>query len=276
MASGGDDDVYAGFDVIDQLFQVPKTFPHRASVATADGKVNRIEEAPQGGWNVYVNDEPHYVLPEVKVSVKEGDTVEAGDQISSGILNPRDVVKYKGLGEGRRYFMERATKAYKDSGYAVNRRNLEVLVRGMMDHAIINDPKGANTSLPGDVVSYNQLAFRYRPRAEAKNRDLQSSVGKYLEQPALHYTIGTRITKKVADKLGKFGHTRVMSHDEPPEFEPYMVGLRAVPQHEQDWIAQLGSSYLKANLLKQVHRGGESSTHGLHPVPGTSSSLPKP
>jgi DNA-directed RNA polymerase subunit beta' len=268
MSKGDGDKVYAGFDVIEQLFQVPKTFPHRAAVATRDGRVDRIEDAAQGGQNVYVDDEVHYVLPESRVSVKEGDRVEAGDQLSTGILNPREVVQYKGIGEGRRYFTQRAAQAFRESGYSINRRNLEVLVRGMMDHAVVDDPGGSGDYLPGDIVSYNALARGYRPRPEAQQQDVDQAVGQYLEQPILHHTIGTRITRGMATQLKRFGHKRVLTHAAQPTFQPYMVGLRAVPQQEKDWMAQLGSSHLQKNLLKNVQRGAESSTHGLHPVPG--------
>jgi len=138
----------------------------------------------------------------------------------------------------------------------------------MMNHAVVNDPDDAADQLPGDVVSYNGLAFGYRPRKDAVTRAPDQALGMYLEQPVLHYTIGTRITKGVAQQLGEFGQTKVTAHAQPPGFEPYMSSLRDVPKHEPDWVAQLGSSYLKTNLLKQVHRGGESHVHGLHPVPG--------
>ena len=59
-----------------------------------------------------------------------------------------------------------------------------------------------------------------------------------------------------------------MVHDDPAEFRPTMPSLRSAPFHEKDWMAQLGSSYLKSNLLKSVHRGAESTTQGLHPIPG--------
>jgi DNA-directed RNA polymerase subunit beta' len=269
LASNSDEgNVYAGFDVIEQLFQVPKTFPHRATVANKDGRIDAIEEAPQGGWNITIDDEVHYVLPEVTPRVKVGDRVEAGDQLSTGILNPRDVVRYKGVGEGRRYFTRRATQAFRDSGYAVNRRNMEVLVRGLIDHAKVTDPKGAGNFLPDDVVSYNSMAHSFKPRKDAAVTDLNGAVGMYLEQPVLHYSIGTRITKNIADQLGRFGHNRVMAHRDPPPFEPYMVSLREVPQHEKDWMAQLGSSYLKSNLLQNVHTGAKSEIHSTHPVPG--------
>jgi DNA-directed RNA polymerase subunit beta' len=266
-SDGDSDDAYSGFDVISQLFQVPKTFPDRASIAELDGEIERVEDAAQGGKNIYINGQAHYVLPGKSVTVKPGDVVEAGDQLSTGILNPREVVQYKGLGEGRRYFTERTTKAFKDSGYALNRRNMDVLVRGVLDSAIVEDPDGIGDFLPGDVVSYSALAKNYRPRENAQHIAASKAVGKYLEQPVMHYTIGTRVTPRLAKNLKDFGHDNVIVHDEKPGFEPYMIGLRAVPQNEQDWMAQLGSSYLNKNLLKNVHRGAESKEHSTHPIP---------
>lgn len=269
QTAGDDEDkVFAGFDIVEQLFQVPKSFPDRAAMSNTDGKIESIEDAPQGGKNIVINGETHYVLPGMTLKVEEGDTVEAGDQLSDGIVNPREVVEYKGLGEGRRYFTERATKAFRDSGYAVNRRNIEVLVRGMLDNAIVNDPEGLGDYLPGDVTSYNALANSYKPRPDAEQMDVNKALGSYLEQPVLHHSIGTRVTRKLADQLKKFGHNSVMAHKNKPDFEPYMFGLRAVPQQEKDWMAQLGSSHLTKNLLKNVQRSSESHLHGLHPVPG--------
>lgn len=268
MGKGDGKKVYSGFDVIENLFQVPETFPNEAAVASEDGRIKSITKAPQGGWNVVVNDLPHYVMPGVDLRVKEGDSVEAGDQLSDGIANPRAVVQYKGLGEGRRYFTERAVQAFRDTGYPVHRRNMELLVRGVLDSAKVEDPNGLGDYLPGDVASYSKLASSYKPRKDAQMAEPAQSVGKYLEQPIMHYTIGTRVTKRVAKDLSDFGHTSVMTHASPPAFEPYMVSLRAVPQYEEDWMAQLGSSYLKSNLLENVHRGAKSDVHGLHPVPG--------
>jgi len=265
--AGDKDRVYAGFPIVEQLFEVPQTFPNRAAVASLDGRIDKIEEAPQGGSNIHIGEEVHYALPDTVVTVKEGDIVEAGDQLSSGIVNPREVVQHKGLGEGRRYFVERATKAFRDSGYRANRRNIEAVARGMMDFETVTDPEGAGDYLPGDVVSHSALSYSYRPRKDAASLNAKQAIGMYLEEPALHYTIGTRLTPNMVKRLELHGYPQVLAHAQPPPFEPYMASLREAPQHEQDWMAQLGSRYLKTNPLKNVHRGATSSPHGLHPVP---------
>lgn len=263
----GNDD-YAGFPIIDQLGSIPSNFKHRASVAELDGQVSKIEPAPQGGTNITVDGEVHYVLPEHTINVKVGDKVEAGDQLSSGLLNPAEVVHHKGIGEGRRYFAERLTKAFRDSKLTANRRNAEVVARALIDHVNIDEPEGLGDYLPGDVVSYSDLAHSYRPRKDAQNKEIKTAVGQYLEQPALHYSIGTRVTRRMADELKNFGIDKVMTHEVQPSFHPEMIRLRAIPHYGKDWMGKLQGSYLQTVLLKDVQTGGKSDIHGTNPIPG--------
>lgn len=267
VGGGKGEAVYAGFPVIEQMTQVPETFPDAAPLASLDGRVDEIREAPQGGSLITINGERHYVPADRNIYVKVGDNVEAGDQLAAGLVNPRDVVHYKGIGEGRRYFTDRMVQIFKDSGLDASRRNMEVLSRALINHVVSNDVEGTDASMPGEVVAYNTVANRYKARPDAELLDTAQSTGRFLEQPVLHYTIGTRVTRGVADQLKKFGHNRVLTHPQPPSFEPYMLSLREIPQHERDWVAQLGSNYLRSGLLKNVHRSAESNIHGVHPVP---------
>ena len=270
--SGGQKDkgeeVYAGFPIIEQLGSIPKAFKHKATLASTDGQVSRIDEAPQGGYNVLVGEETHYVEPDRDLSVKVGDQVEAGDQLSNGLVNPAEVVKYKGLGEGRKYFTERLTKVFRDSKLKVNRRNVEVVAKAMINHVNVQEPQGLGDYLPGDTVSYSALAHSYRPRKDAEHLTPQTAVGKYLEQPVLHHTIGTRVTKRMVKELKDFGVDKVLAHPNKPGFEPEMIRLRAVPHHGDDWMGKLQGSYLQTVLLQDAQTGGTSNIHGTNPMPG--------
>jgi hypothetical protein len=207
-------------------------------------------------------------LPEQQVNIKVGDELEAGDQISTGIVNPAEVVKYKGLGEGRRYYAERLTQAFTDSGMAANRRNTEVIARAAVDHVTVDEPEGIGDYLPGDVASYSSIAYTYTPRKDAKVLAPNQALNMYLEQPALHYSIGTRVTRKMADQLKQFGVDKIKAHTQEVGFQPDMVRLRSAAHHGKDWLAKLQGSHLKSNLLQDVQSGSESNIHGTHPVPG--------
>ena len=261
--------VYGGFPVINQLVQVPETFKNRAGMATVDGRVESVTEAPQGGFNIVIGNQEHYVEPQQTVEVKVGDAVEAGDQLSTGILNPAEIVQYKGVGEGRRYLAERLTKAFRDSKLTINRRNAEVAARALINRVDIDDPEGVGDYLPGDSVSYNSVAYSYVPRKDSRMAKPADAVGGYLEQPALHYTIGTKLSRKMAAELDRFGESQVMVNENPPGFTPVMERLRGAPAViGKDWMAKLQGSNLKANLMKDIQYGAESNIHGTHPIPG--------
>lgn len=266
---------YQGFEMLTSLAKVPKVFPNRATLATIDGEVTKIEDAPQGGTYIYVTadrggeEKRHYVAPGYDLDVKVGDTVEAGDQMSDGVIDPSELVKYKGIGEGRRYWANRFTQAIRDSGMAGNRRNAEVLARTVMNTVKLNSEEAAGDGLPGDVTTYTNWSYGFKPRPNSTIvAPTVASIGKYLEQPVLHYTIGTRITPSVINTMKKFKVANVMVNDTQPDVTPFMERIEDSNAEKKDWMARLGTTYLKSRLQEDVARGAESHLHSTEPYPG--------
>lgn len=254
-----------GFKLINQMVQVPKTFKGGAAHAQVDGRVSTVEDAPQGGSYVTINGEKHYVPQGFEARVKPGQLVEAGDVISDGIPNPSDIVRHKGIGEGRRYFVNSFRSAYKESGLPHHRRNIEVMARGLIDHVRLTEEHGHY--IPGDVVPYNRFAHYYEPREGHKVVDPQQASNHYLEKPVLHYSIGTKIRPSVQKELQEFGIRKIAVHHEPPPFQPEMVrGLENL-SHDPDWQVRMLGSYQEKNLLHGVHRGAVSDEAGTSYVP---------
>jgi hypothetical protein len=131
----------------------------------------------------------------------------------------------------------------------------------------VTGPDGVGDYLPDDVASYNALSLNYKPREGAITGHPQKLIGKYLEYPVLHHTIGTKITPTIANDIEENKIDTVVAHEEPPDFTPELVRLRANTHGSTDWMAKLHSSYLQRNLLTDVSRGRESPLHSLHPVP---------
>lgn len=265
---------YQGFEMITSLAKVPKVFPDRATLSTIDGTVSKIEDAPQGGKYVFVEgnggeEKRHYVAPGYDIDVKVGDEMEAGDQISDGVIDPSELVKYKGIGEARKYWASRFTKAMRDSGMPANRRNAEVLARTIMNTVKLENEDEAGEGLPGDVLTYTAWSTGYKPRKSSTFAPpTVASIGKYLEQPVLHYTIGTRITPSVIKTMKKFKVDRMMVNDTRPEVEPFMERIEDSNAEKKDWMARLGTTYLKSRLQEDVARGAESHLHSTEPYPG--------
>lgn len=261
----GQEKTTGGFDYINQLVQVPKQLKGGATHSTKDGTVQRVEQAPAGGHFVYVNDVKHFVPEELEIKVKKGDTVEAGDTLSDGIPNPAVITQYKGVGEGRRYFVNELRKTMKATGLSPHRRNIELLARGLINHVRLTEEMGDH--VPDDVVPYSTLEHTYQPRQGFQSLAPKAAVGQYLERPVLHYSIGSKIRPSMLKDLEYFGVSSVDVHKDPPPFEPAMIrGMNSL-QNDPDWLVQMYGSGLKKSLVNSTARGAISEERGSSFVP---------
>ena len=267
VVNAGRDKSIAGFLPINRFIQTPQEKSYWAAHTETDGRVQSVIKAPQGGHYVYINNEAVYVPPDLDVTVKEGDMVEAGDVLSSGLPNPSAVVEHKGVGEGRRYFTNRFRQLLKDSGMTANRRNIELIARGLINHVELTDELDAY--VPGDTVPYNMLEKYYEPRQDARRENGKRALDKYLEKPVLHYTIGTKIRPSVLKELQEFGlDNDLLVHDEPPPFKPHMIRAEAAAAHDPDWLASFQGAGISRRMMTAVHRGQTSNLKGTNYVPG--------
>lgn len=256
----------SGFDVVERMANVPKNFPGKAVLAEKDGAVTGIQKAPQGGYYVSIGDEKHYIDVDSPVSVKVGQNVEAGDSLSEGLPNPADVVRLRGIGDGRRFMVEKLQEVLHRTGVKSHRRNVEILARAFIDHVELDDTVTPG-SLPGDIVSYDTLAAKYKPRDNSQVLSRDKAKGMYLERPALHYSIGTRVTPRVLRELKEFDVNDITVNKEPPKFHSIMRPVTQSLPSDPDWQVQLGGTGLKKNFLESLHRGATSTTHGTSYIP---------
>lgn len=263
-----------GFKLINQLANIPDAFKDKAPLAHEDGQVTEIRKAPQGGHYIIIKNlkgksEEYYIPEGLDVKVQLLQHVESGDILSEGIINPAEVVKYKGIGEGRRYFAQALKEAFENSGLGgVNRRNFELIAKSVIDHVKITDNEGIGDYLPGSIVSYHAIAKDYQPRPDAKKVRVDHAFDQYLETPVLHYSIGTRVTHSIINYMRKHGIDYVLVHHNPPGFAPEMQRLLDIPVHEHDWMHQLYSTNLERRLLDAVNHGAQSDIRGPSPVAG--------
>jgi len=135
--------------------------------------------------------------------------------------------------------------------------------------------------VPDDIVPYSVLEKSYTPRTGSVQAPAQQVMGHYLEKPVLHYSIGTKIGRSVADTLNKYGIANVHAHRDPPPFQPEMVRGMANISNDPDWMTRMLGSYQERGLMGSVHRGLASDEAGSSYVPalargenfGTSSTL---
>ena len=250
---------YSGLEYIAQFTQSPEEFRDRAPVTDEDGIVESIEEAPQGGTYITVNGKKYYAGLGHEVLVSQGQQLEAGDQLAEGLIDPEDIVRTKGLGAGMLYYANRLNKMLEDSSAGTDKRNTEVLARAAMRHVKVDSNDGIGSYLPDDIVDYRALMKTYTPPETSRILKPSDAVGKYLQKPVLHYTVGTRITPSVAKDIEKNDYNEVLVDEEQPQFSPVMVRLRAASHTNPDWLASMSTSYLAKQLNESSTRGDDTN-----------------
>lgn len=252
-----------GMEGFRQIIESPKQFINKATLASIDGKVGGIKKAPQGGHYVNVGTAQHYVTPAMDLRVKDGDTVEAGDALSTGIPKPDEVVKYKGLGAGRLYMVNTLKNLYKNQGREIDQRHFELLAKGELNHVKVLDDSSGNF-IPGDIVNYNHL--RSQLGASVKAKSLKDSLGETLGKEYLHFSAGTRVKPSVISQLKKAGIGQVVVADRPPEIEFIMKPATRAPLLNPDWMHRLAHRNLKSTLQQAAHFGDVANIHGTSPI----------
>ena len=135
--AGGD--ITQGLPRVEELFEARK--PKMSAIISEIAGVVSIGKSEKNDLKVVLvtppdSDNQHsreYTIPfGVIPRVKEGDTVQAGDQITDGPKNPHDILRICGLKETHRYLVKEVQKVYKSQGVEINDKHIEVMVRQML------------------------------------------------------------------------------------------------------------------------------------------------
>ena len=153
------EDITQGLPRVEELFEGRKP-KHLAIISEIPGDV-RFEEIKNNRHAVIFNketgDEKSYLIPfGSRVKVEEGQTIEAGDMITEGSVNPHDVLAIKGAQAVQDYLIQEVQRVYRMQGVDINDKHIEVIVRQMMKKVRIEDPGDTNL-LPSTLVDKNEF-----------------------------------------------------------------------------------------------------------------------
>ncbi len=156
----------AGADITHGLPRVVEIFEARnpkgaAQLAEVAGKVE-IEEQDRTIKVTVVpgaldeSGEPipakEYSFPRrTRLLVRQGDTVEAGDALNEGSLNPSDLLALKGSTATELYLVGEVQKVYKSQGVDIHDKHIELIVRQMLKKVRV-ESAGDTDLLPGQLV----------------------------------------------------------------------------------------------------------------------------
>jgi len=156
-------DITHGLPRVEELFEVrtPKT---PAVISEVNGKVKMIVKK-EAGNEVVIETKIKgkrkritYNCPlNMRLIVKEGEEVNAGDPLTEGHLDVRDIFKFKGKEEAWRYLLNEIQRVYVSQGADINNKHLEVIISQMFSKLRIEDAGDSENFVEGDVVSRSQF-----------------------------------------------------------------------------------------------------------------------
>jgi DNA-directed RNA polymerase subunit beta' len=99
-----------------------------------------------------VRDEREYALPAAaNLTVQVGDHVRAGQALTTGLIDPQDVLRILGREAVHMYLVKEVQKVYRSTGVYINDKHIEIIVRQMLRRVRIDEP-GDTDLLPNDLV----------------------------------------------------------------------------------------------------------------------------
>ncbi len=83
----------------------------------------------------------NYAIPlNLHIIVGENDYVEAGQPLTDGSIDPREILRIKGISAVQEYIIEEVQGVYRGQGVEINNKHLEIIIKQMMQKVQIIDP----------------------------------------------------------------------------------------------------------------------------------------
>ncbi len=104
----------------------------------------------------------------LRLIIKNGEMVEAGQALTEGSLNPHTILRIKGRDACQLYLLGEIQQVYRAQGQNINDKHFEVIIRKMMSKVQIIRP-GDSEFLPMDMVDRIEIRLlNEKLRAEGK------------------------------------------------------------------------------------------------------------
>jgi len=164
------DDITQGLPRIQELFEArnPKG---QATVTEIQGVVTDIREGRDRREIEIKNDVETkvYGVPySARLKVAVGETVEAGQPLTEGSLDPKDILRIQGLRATQAYILKEVQKVYRLQGVEISDKHIEIMIRQMLRKVRIIHA-GDTELLTGAIIDVHDF--------EAANREVMRRGG---------------------------------------------------------------------------------------------------
>ena len=141
VAGGGD--ITQGLPRVEELFEArcPK---HPAVLSKITGEITIIEEGSNhSGIRIVVSNDKESIEHKadatqvVRSWLKVGSQIEAGDKITEGSVNPKELIEVAGVQSVQNYILKEVKKVYESQGISISDKHLEVMIRQMLRKVVV-------------------------------------------------------------------------------------------------------------------------------------------
>ena len=158
--AGGD--ITQGLPRVEELFEARKPkglaiiteIPGIATIKDTKKKREIIITDPDTG-----NTKTYLIPYGSRIKIMDGATLEAGDELTEGSINPHDLLKIKGVRAVQDYMIREVQRVYRLQGVEINDKHIEVIVHQMLKKIRIEE-SGDSDVLPGvsmDVLDFEEM-----------------------------------------------------------------------------------------------------------------------
>ncbi len=179
------DDITQGLPRVEELFEARK--PKGLAIISEFGGVATIKDTKKKREITVVNEEKGeaktYLIPYgSRIKIQDGVTIEAGDELTEGSVNPHDILKIKGVRAVQDYMIQEVQRVYRLQGVEINDKHIEVIVRQMLKKIRIEN-NGDAEFLPGTLVDTLEFddaneALRAEGKEEAEGKQVMLGITK--------------------------------------------------------------------------------------------------
>jgi DNA-directed RNA polymerase subunit beta' len=148
-------DVTQGLPRVEEVFEVrnPK---NPAMLAEISGKVSITQEGNEITISIKTTtqptDEKSYIIPAgVPLLVEDGQLVHAGQALTAGVIDAREILQLQGLLPAQQYILDQVQAVYESQGIPIHDKHFEVVARKMGDKVQIEQP-GDTDFLTGEII----------------------------------------------------------------------------------------------------------------------------
>ena len=160
--SASADDITQGLPRVTELFEA-RTPKMASPIAESAGRIT-IEDADKQRRVILTPDNgdeavAYVVSKRSQLLVEDGQHVELGQQVIVGPVDPKEVLRVKGVRAVQQHLVEGVQGVYRSQGVPIHDKHIEVIVRQMLRKVTVVD-HGETDLLPGELVDrskYNEL-----------------------------------------------------------------------------------------------------------------------